>query len=86
MQLPKDFREFIELMTSNGVRFVMIGGYAFNLYSNPRATGDIDFFISIDIENQQKLRKTGRRERGAWSVEQGAESWAIQKDFAFKSY
>ena len=58
MQLPKDFREFIELMTSNGVRFVMIGGFALNLYCNPRATGDIDFFISADSENQHKLRKT----------------------------
>lgn len=57
MQLPEDFREFIELMKSNGVRFVMIGGYAYNLYCNPRATGDIDFFISTDEENQKKLRK-----------------------------
>ena len=33
--LPPDFKEFIELMISNRVRFVMIGGYAYNLYRNP---------------------------------------------------
>ena len=38
MQLPEDFKEFIELMNSHGVRYVMIGGYVYNLYRNPRAT------------------------------------------------
>ncbi len=40
MQLPQDFKEFIELMISANVRFVMIGGYAYNLYRNPRAMGE----------------------------------------------
>lgn len=56
MQLPQDFREFIELMKAAGVRFVMIGGYAYNLYRNPRATGDIDFLLSSDLENDRRLR------------------------------
>ena len=34
----------------------MIGGYAYNLYRNPRATGDIDFFVAISDENEQRLR------------------------------
>lgn len=57
MKLPADFREFVELMISNNVSFVMIGGYAFNLYGNPRATGDIDFFVSSDAENEAKIRR-----------------------------
>ena len=44
-------------MISNGVRFVMIGGYAYNLYRNPRATGDIDFLVDIDLENETRLRR-----------------------------
>jgi hypothetical protein len=36
----------------------MIGGYAYNLYRNPRATGDIDFFVSSDEKNQSELRST----------------------------
>lgn len=57
MQLPEDFKEFIELMISERVRFVMIGGYAYNLYRNPRATGDIDFFVACDRENDSRLRR-----------------------------
>ena len=56
MQLPEDFREFIELMISANVRFVMIGGYAYNLYRNPRATGDIDFLVLNSEDNDVKLR------------------------------
>ena len=57
MQLPPDFKEFIALMISANVRFVMIGGYAYNLYRNPRATGDIDFFVATTIENEIRLRR-----------------------------
>ena len=56
--LPPDFKEFIELMISNRVRFVMIGGYAYNLYRNPRATGDIDFIVDLDAENETRIRQT----------------------------
>ena len=56
MSLPADFRDFIELMIGSGVQFVMIGGYAYNLYRNPRATGDIDFLVAIDDENESRLR------------------------------
>lgn len=56
MQLPQDFKEFIALMISANVKFVMIGGYAYNLYLNPRATGDIDFLVSDDIENETRVR------------------------------
>ena len=56
--LPPDFKEFIELMISNRVQFVMIGGYAYNLYRNPRATGDIDFLVASDEENESRLRQT----------------------------
>ena len=55
MQLPGDFKEFIELMNSQSARHVMIGGYAYNLYRNPRTTGDIDFFVACDAENERRV-------------------------------
>ncbi len=36
----------------------MIGGFAYNLYRNPRATGDIDFFVACTPENEINLRRT----------------------------
>ena len=56
MHLPEDFKEFIALMISHHVRFVMIGGYAYNLYRNPRATGDIDFFLANTPDNEERIR------------------------------
>lgn len=35
---------------------MIIGGWAFNYHAIPRATGDIDFFVSDSIENQKKIR------------------------------
>ena len=60
MQLPQDFKEFIELMISTNTRFVMIGGYTYNLYRNPRATGDIDFFDGAN-KNQETQAPLQRR-------------------------
>ena len=57
MQLPPDFKEFIESMITASVRFVMIGGYAYNLYRNPRATGDIDFIVALTDDNEKRLRR-----------------------------
>lgn len=36
----------------------MIGGYAYNLYRNPRATGDIDFMVAVDTDNESRMRRT----------------------------
>jgi predicted nucleotidyltransferase len=57
MMLPPVFREFIALMISACVRLVMIGGYAYNIYRAPRATGDIDFLVAFDSANERLLRK-----------------------------
>lgn len=54
-QLPAEFKEFIRLLNSAKVKYVVLGGWAVNLYSNPRATADIDFFVSIDEKNVQKI-------------------------------
>jgi len=56
-RLPDDFREFIQSLNSNEVRYLLIGGWAVGLYGNPRATKDIDFLVSIDSENLEKLQK-----------------------------
>jgi len=56
-QLPDDFKDFIQYLNSNEVRYLLIGGWAVGLYGNPRATKDIDFLVSIDNENLGKLQK-----------------------------
>lgn len=46
--LPPDFKEFLALMNSRTVRYLLIGGYAVGHYGYPRNTGDIDLWIDID--------------------------------------
>jgi hypothetical protein len=57
MQLPEEFKEFINLLNKNGVKYLLLGGWAVGYYSNPRATKDIDFFVFIDNSNLKKLEK-----------------------------
>lgn len=55
MQLPKDFKDFLKLLNSHNVKYLLIGGYAVGYHGYPRATGDIDIWIAISLENATKL-------------------------------
>ena len=55
MVLNKHFREFIELLEKNGVKFLVVGGYAVGFHGFPRYTGDLDVFVAISEANAQKL-------------------------------
>ena len=60
MKLIQDLREFIELLNSEGVPFLVIGGWAYNRYAEPRFTGDIDLFLSADEDTEARLRRVLR--------------------------
>ena len=53
--LPKDFRELLELLNANGVRYLLVGGHAVGCYGYSRSTNDIDFFVAPDLENANRL-------------------------------
>ena len=55
MKTESDFREFIALLNKNNVEYLIVGGYAYSFYAEPRFTKDIDFFINRSDENAQKL-------------------------------
>lgn len=57
MKLQKDLKEFIGLLNSNGVEFVMVGAHCLAFHGVPRYTGDIDFFVNAAPENSEKLEK-----------------------------
>lgn len=56
MTLPKDIREFIELLLSRKVEFLLVGGYALAFHGAPRFTEDIDLFVLISPENADLAR------------------------------
>jgi len=55
MEVNKNFKEFIELLNENEVKYLVIGGYAVNFHGYPRYTRDIDFWIWMNEENIDKL-------------------------------
>ena len=57
--LNPDFLDFITLLDQRSVEYLIVGGYAVGFHGFPRYTGDIDFFVSINEENAEKLRFIG---------------------------
>jgi hypothetical protein len=55
MRVEKDFKEFIALLNNNKAHYLIIGGYAFSFYAEPRFTKDIDILIEQSKENVKKI-------------------------------
>jgi len=55
VRVEKDFEEFIRLLNKRKVKYLIVGAYAVTFYSQPRNTGDIDFFIQRERGNVKRL-------------------------------
>jgi hypothetical protein len=53
--LPQDFKDFLKLLNSKQVEYLLIGGYAVGYYGYARVTADIDIWIAIHPNNAQKF-------------------------------
>lgn len=53
--LPPDFKDFLKLLNSHEVDYLLIGGYAVGYHGYPRATSDLNIWIGISQENAKKL-------------------------------
>ena len=51
IQIPLDFKEFLRLLHSHQVEYLLIGGYAVGYYGFVRATGDMDIWVNINTAN-----------------------------------
>lgn len=56
MRLAPDFKEFLRLLTSEGVEYLRVGGYAVGYYGYPRPTGDLDIWIAVNEENAVRVQ------------------------------
>lgn len=57
MVLNQDFKEFIQSLNDNNVRYLVIGGYAVAYHGHPRYTKDIDVWIEVNPENAANMVK-----------------------------
>jgi len=55
--LNQDFKEFIQSLNDNQVRYLVIGGYAVAFHGHPRYTKDMDVWIAMKPDNAAKMVK-----------------------------
>ena len=52
--LHPDFKDFLKLLNSHSVEYLIVGGYAVGYHGYPRATGDMDVWVQVSLTNAQK--------------------------------
>ena len=55
MRLSSDLREFLGLLNSRGIEYVIVGAHSLAFHGRPRYTGDLDVLIRNSSENAGKL-------------------------------
>jgi hypothetical protein len=56
-RLSEDFKDFLKLLNSNRVEYLLIGSYAVGHYGYPRGTVDLDVWISTRLDNAEKMKQ-----------------------------
>ena len=74
-----DFNDLLRIFNANGVKYLVIGGYALIQYTEPRFTKDLDLLIGTDSRNASAVFKA-LREFGA------PLSGLTEEDFAEEGY
>jgi hypothetical protein len=54
-RLAPDFKEFLLLLCSAKIEYLLIGGYAVGQHGFPRATGDLDTWVANHDDNAKRL-------------------------------
>ena len=55
--LNNDYKDMLQCLSAEGVRFLLVGAYALAVHGYPRATKDIDFFVWATPENADNLMR-----------------------------
>ena len=56
MELDKNFKEFISLLTKHEVEYLIVGGYSVAFHGFPRYTGDFDIWINPNKQNGERIK------------------------------
>lgn len=51
----EDFKDLIRIFNEAGVKYLLVGGYAFGVYAQPRATKGLDLFIRSSVRNSEAV-------------------------------
>lgn len=53
--VPDDLKELLRAFNDHAVKYLIVGGYAFGVHAEPRATKDLDILIRSDEENSKAV-------------------------------
>lgn len=76
----QDYKELLELLNTNNVRYCIVGAFAVIYYGRPRYTKDMDILIDPEIKNCEKAVKA-IKEFGFSSKELNTKNLAEQKKY-----
>ena len=57
IEFHPDFKDFLKLLHVHKVEYLLVGGYAVAFHGYPRATGDMDIWIDVTINNAERTAK-----------------------------
>ena len=57
MKISSDYRDLLSIFNAAGVRYVIVGGYAVMIHTEPRYTKDLDIWVDRSDANAQALFK-----------------------------
>ena len=55
MKISSDFSDLLFLLNEEKVEYLLVGGYAVSIHSEPRYTKDIDIWVRPSPENAKKI-------------------------------
>ncbi|MBL7185502.1 MAG: nucleotidyltransferase [Phycisphaerae bacterium] len=53
-----DYKDMLQVLSENGVKFLLVGAYAMGAHGYPRATGDIDIWVEASAENSARVYRS----------------------------
>jgi hypothetical protein len=55
MKVNSDFKDLLHALNEAGVRYLIVGGYAVMVHTEPRFTKDLDIWVEPRTENADRL-------------------------------
>jgi hypothetical protein len=55
VKIPPEWKELIDSLCSNRVRFLVVGAHALAVHGRPRATGDLDILVEPTPANARRV-------------------------------
>lgn len=59
--LNNNFKELLQLFSEEGVRFLLVGGYALGAHGYPRAAKSMDVFVGANKDNADRVMRALNR-------------------------